>query len=163
VKAVVDTNVAVAANGRDTHAGLPCQVACIEFLQKVVSAGSRHQMFLDDLGLILGEYRGRLNHRGAPGTGDIFYKFLHDHLYSARKVVRVSITPVNDETRGFDELPPNSFDKNDRKFLAVALVSSATVCNAVDTDWHEHSAFIAALGVTVNQICPEHGCAVQMV
>ncbi len=159
----MDTNVAVAANGRDTHASLRCQVACIEFLQKVVSTGPRYQILLDDLGLILGEYRGRLNHRGAPGTGDIFYKFLHDHLYSARKVVRVSITPVNDETRSFGELPPNSFDKNDRKFLAVALVSKADVYNAVDTDWHEHSAFVAALGVTVNQLCPEHSYAAKKV
>jgi hypothetical protein len=75
-----------------------------------------------------------------------------------RKVLLVSITPVDDETCGFAELPPNALDNSDRKFLTVALVAKTTICNALDTDWHESSIFIEALGVKVKQLCPEHGC-----
>ena len=32
---VVDTNVAMAANGRDTHADLECQLDCIEKLAAI--------------------------------------------------------------------------------------------------------------------------------
>jgi hypothetical protein len=37
----------------------------------------------------------------------------------------------DDEQTGFDELPVNSLDRSDRKFLAAALVSGATVINAI--------------------------------
>lgn len=157
--AVVDTNVTIAANGRDTHANFACQLACIEFLQELTSSKSDHQVFLDDCELILSEYRSYLNHKGAPGVGDQFYKFLHDNIYTGNKVLRIAITPSNDETRGFNELPINTIDKSDRKFLAVAVVANATIFNALDTDWHNKADFINAQGITVVQLCPEHGCA----
>lgn len=158
MRAVVDTNIAIAANGRDTHASFECQLACIEFLQELHSPKTQHQVFLDDRDLILEEYRTYLYHHGEPGVGDRFYKFLHDNIYMGIKVQRVCITPLDDETRGFNELPPNTIDKSDRKFLAAAKVANATIFNALDTDWHNHAAFIEVQGVTVEQLCPEHGC-----
>lgn len=132
---VIDTNVAIAANGRDT--------------QTVV---------LDKLGLMFEEYSRHLNYRGQPGVGDLFFKYLHDHKYAKGKIQLVTITHSSDETKGFDELPPNSLDKSDRKFLAAAQVSKADIVNALDSDWYEHRAFIATLGISVTQLCPEHGC-----
>lgn len=158
MRAVVDTNVAIAANGKNTHASLPCQLKCIELLQELSAGGRSHQICLDEGERILGEYRAYLNHSGEPGVGDSFYRFLHDHMYSRDRVMRVSITPVEDETKGFAELPPNDFDMSDRKFLAVAVKAKAAVVNAMDTDWHEQADFIAGLGVEVRQICPEYGC-----
>lgn len=158
MKAVVDTNVAIAANGRNTHASLECQYECIELLQKLTADGGRHQIYLDEGERILDEYRAYLYHRGEPGVGDSFYRFLHDHMYSENRVRRVAIAPIEDETRGFAELPPNGLDVSDRKFLAVALTAKATVVNAMDTDWHKQAEFIADLGVKVKQLCPEHGC-----
>lgn len=157
MKVVVDTNITIAANGRDTHASFKCQLACIEFLQELYSPKTSHQVFLDDRELILEEYRTYLYHKGEPGVGDRFYKFLHDNVYMENKVRLIPITPSEDETRGFAELPPNPIDKSDRKFLAVAIVASATIFNALDTGWHNNAAFINALGVTVEQLCPEQG------
>ena len=68
---VVDTNVAMAANGRETHADARCQLACVERL-KSLAAGE--VVAIDDRGLILHEYRGRLNLSGMPGVGDVFLK-----------------------------------------------------------------------------------------
>lgn len=157
-KFVVDTNVAIAANGRDTHASLPCQFACIGRLQEISSSKSKSQVLLDELGLILAEYSSYLYYRGQPGVGDSFYKFLHDNIYSGGKVSRVAITPSDDESRGFEEIPSNELDRSDRKFLAVAKVGNASIVNALDTDWHIHLEFVSSQGVHVEQLCPELGC-----
>lgn len=158
MKAVVDTNVAIAANGRNTHASLQCQLTCIELLQKLTAKGSRHQICIDMGERILDEYRAYLYHRGEPGVGDKFFRYLHDHMHTGTKVRRVAITPVEDEARGYAELPPNDLDMSDRKFLAVAVVAKAAVVNAMDTDWHEQALFIAGIGLEMKQLCPEHGC-----
>ena len=157
---VVDTNVAIVANGRDTHASLACQYACTVFLEGLVAPRKRTYIVLDEPGLIFGEYSDYLSYKGQPGVGDMFFKYLHDHMYLNKKVRRVSITQIDDEGRGFNELPPNSVDMNDRKFLAAAVVASAEIVNALDTDWHEQVEFIVGLGVNVQQLCPEHGCHV---
>ena len=160
MKVVVDTNVAISANGRNTHASLACQYACIEFLEGIVSPNKRTQIVLDELELIFTEYRDYLHYKGQPGVGDIFFKYLHDHMYLGKKIKLVPITPITDEARGFNELLPNSVDKSDRKFLAAAVIAGARIVNALDTDWHQEIAFVASLGVKVHQLCPEHGCNV---
>lgn len=90
--------------------------------------------------------------------GDVFFKYLHDNMYLGKKIRLVSITPIADEKRGFNELPANSVDKSDRKFLASAVTANAKIVNAVDTDWHEQIAFVTGLGVNVQQLCPGHAC-----
>ncbi|MEX5571140.1 hypothetical protein Q1J55_25340 [Pseudomonas syringae] len=155
---VVETNVAIAANGRGTHANLECQLACVVFLSDVVSKQSI--VAIDDIGLMLDEYAKHLSYKGQPDVGDEFFKYLHDHQYYADRVLRVSITPNDMERSGFDELPPNSMDPSDRKFLAVARKSGAKVFNALDTDWHENIKDIEAMGVAVEQLCPAHGCKI---
>lgn len=160
MKVVVDTNVPIAANGRNTHAGPGCQVRCIEFLQHLASERSKVVVALDEGELLLNEYRRYLNYRGQPGVGDIFFKFLHDHMYGRNRIHLVQITGIADEGRGFDELPVNELDPSDRKLLAVAVVANADVVNALDTDWFEQADLLALLNVPVQQLCPEHGCAV---
>ncbi|GFM67109.1 hypothetical protein VRB50_19815 [Pseudomonas poae] len=155
---VVETNVAIAANGRGTHASLECQLACVVFLSDVVSKQSI--VAIDDIGLMLDEYAKHLSYKGQPDVGDEFFKYLHDHQYYPDRVLRVSITPNGMERSGFDELPPNSMDPSDRKFLAVARKSGAKVFNALDTDWHENIKDIEAMGVAVEQLCPAHGCRI---
>ena len=151
---VVDCNVAVVANGRDTHANRDCQLACISKLERVVK---RHRVVLDEGGLIFKEYQGRLNFSGQPGIGHMFFKHLSDYQYNynRKRVSRVTITPSGAD-RGFAELPPNFLDPADRKFLAVAVVAKAPILNATDSDWNEHVDLLDSLGVTVVQLCPEY-------
>lgn len=157
---VVETNVPIAANGRETHASLACQYTCTEFLEKLASPKSNTSIILDEQGMILDEYRHYLNYKGQPGVGDMFFKYLHDHMYLDKKVKLVPISPITDETRGFSELPVNPIDKSDRKFLAVAIVANANIINAMDTDWHEKAVFVDLMKIKVQQLCPEHGCSV---
>jgi hypothetical protein len=153
---VVDSNVAIVANGKNTHASLKCQYECVEFLQRITATTSRDVVLLDQLGLILREYRAYLAHRGQPGVGDAFYRYLHDHVHEGRRVMEVSITEVKDQRRGFEELPVNEVDPSDRKFLAVAVVSRGVVVNATDGDWNEQLELLDQLQVKLRQLCPEH-------
>jgi predicted nucleic acid-binding protein len=159
MKLAIDTNVPIAANGRDTHAEAACQLRCVELLERIANGQCGAVVMLDSGGLVLNEYTSYLNYRGQPGVGDLFFKFLHDHMYVVGKVQLVQISPTEDTSRGFEELPVNRLDPSDRKFLAVAVVSGADVVNALDTDWHEQRALLTELGLTVQQLCPEYGCA----
>ena len=150
---VVDTNVAVVANGRNTHADIRCQRTCV---QKIISLMKGGIIALDDTGLIINEYKNHLNFFGSPGVGDTFFKFLFDRQHACRRVRRVAITSCCDERRGFGELPENELDPSDRKFLAVAVVSGAAVVNATDSDWNEQRALTDSLGVAVEQLCPQY-------
>ena len=150
---VVDTNVAVVANGRVTNADKSCQLACVERLECVTE---REVIAIDNGGEILEEYARQLSYSGHPGVGDKFFKYLLDYQYQSHRIQRVSVTPSDDDERGFEELPANQFDRSDRKFLAVALVANAIVLNATDSDWEEDATLMNTLGVRVDQICPQY-------
>lgn len=152
---VVDTNVAVVANGRrdETNADADCQLSCIEMLRTVAA---EDVVAIDNCGLILHEYKNRLDFSGRPGVGDFFFKHVWDHQYQDGRVQRVVVTPCDDDRRDFEELPENDFDRSDRKFLAVAVVARALVLNATDSDWREQQALMDRLGVDVRQLCPQY-------
>lgn len=150
---VVDTNVAVVANGRQTHADLRCQKLCVEKLRSVVAD---EVIAIDDKGEIFQEYKRHLNFSGMPGVGDMLFKHVFDYQYRGDRVRRTPITHSADDGRGFEELPENTLDPADRKFLAVAVVADAVVLNATDSDWVEHKVLTETLGVQVEQLCPEN-------
>ena len=150
---VVDTNVAIVANERGTHADERCQLACVE---KLASVMQQDLVAIDDGRAILAEYRGYLQPSGMPGTGDMFYKHVLNFLHQSDRVRMVAVTPSKDPGRGFEELPENTFDPSDRKFRAVAVVAKAVVLNATDSDWGEHEALMDRLGVEVSQLCRQH-------
>ena len=150
---VVDTNVAIVANGRATHADAQCRLTCVERLLSVIEDD---MVAIDEDGHILDEYGRHLSHSGAPGVGDAFFKHVFDYQYQSRRVRRVVVTLCDDQRRGFQELPQNTFDPSDRKFLAVAVTARAVVLNATDSDWCQHKKLMNTLNVKVCQLCPQH-------
>ncbi len=151
---VVDTNVAVVANGGNENIDFKCQLSCVEKLQEVVE---RETVAVDERGLIIEEYRNHLSLSGKPGVGDMFFKYLWDnqHLPNGR-VRRVVITPSEDDRRSFEELPRNNFDPSDRKFLAVAVKANAVVLNATDSDWRQQDSLMKRLCLKISQLCPHY-------
>ena len=148
---VVDTNVAIVANGRETNADPQCQLSCIERLRSLAKS---EVVAIDDGGLIFAEYKSRLHFSGMPGVGDAFLRHVFNNQYQNDRVRRVVVNRSGDDRRGFEELPENTFDRSDRKFLAVAMVAQAVVLNATDSGWAEHGALMNRLGVEVTQLCP---------
>ena len=150
---VVDTNVAIAANSREAHADEECQLACVQELRSLIE---REVIAIDDRGRVLDEYRKHLSFSGMPGVGDMFFKHVFNHQSQDKYVRRVAVTPTEDTGRGFGELPKNTFDPSDRKFLAVAVAAEAVVLNATDSDWDEQRPLMDELGVEVRQLCPRY-------
>lgn len=151
---VIDTNVGICANGRKTHASLRCQLACIDFLESYQTL----HIALDNQDLIMSEYENHFYHKGEPDMGDAFFKHLYNNQYNSDKIQCVPITSINDEQRGFEELPENQLDKSDRKFLATAFVAQAIIVNATDSDWLEQKVLLEKLQIEVKQLCSEHSC-----
>ena len=149
---VVDTNVLIVANGNNEQADPECELACIEALEGAKTG--KQTVLIDASNLIMDEYSRHCSYSGSPGVGDMFFKFLHDYQHSAKNVIRVSIQETPDEDGGFANLPPNNFDRDDRKFLAVAKAGDGRVVNATDSHWSEHAAFIDSIGVQVLELCP---------
>ena len=147
---VVDTNVGIAANG-DAKVDLACQLACVERLERAMTNGV---VAVDDGGRIFDEYGAHFSFSGAPGIGHVFFKHVYDRQYHGAKVRRFAITPSKDDGRGFEELPENTFDPSDRKFLAVAVVAKAVVVNATDRDWSQAGDLMRQLDVEVEELCP---------
>ena len=148
---VVDTNVAIVANGDADQADNQCFEACVRRLESLIV---KETIAIDDKNLILFEYGRRLDFAGQPGVGDMFFRYVFDNQYWDDRIRRVTITPSENERRSFEELPENTFDPADRKFLAVAVVAKATVLNATDSDWKESKDLMDQLGVKVEQLCP---------
>jgi predicted nucleic acid-binding protein len=150
-KKVIDSNVAIVANGHSPQASIDCELACVELLERC-----EHLLIcLDQTSLIMDEYAKHLSYAGNPGVGDKFFKYLHDNQYAEKNIELVTINQVADDQRGFAELPKNNFDPSDRKFLATAVSAGAHVVNATDSDWAEQQELMNQLNITVQQLCPD--------
>ena len=151
---VVDTNVAIVANGDNQEVDCECQLNCVEKLEDLVKQGC---VVVDEGGEIFEEYREYWEQGNIPGIGHVFFKHVWDNQHSPNgHVQRVVITPSDDTEKGFEELPKNDFDPSDRKFLAVAVKANAVVLNAVDSDWKEQAPLMRRLCVEVCQLCPQY-------
>ena len=150
MRRVVDTNVAIVANGRETNASIDCRLAAVEFLNALLASG---QVILDLGGEIQEEYR-YLNPKGEPGVGDRFYRTI---LQSAPKHVE-RIELEKNAAGDFSDFPTDpalaAFDRSDRKFAAAARKAKVPVANATDRrSWHVHHTALAANGIDVEFIC----------
>ncbi|MDE0089565.1 MAG: hypothetical protein OXU23_27870 [Candidatus Poribacteria bacterium] len=71
---IVDTNVAVVANGQSPQASSNCVDTCINRLEGIIRG--EEKLVLDDMWTILGEYIRNLRSSGEPGAGDRFLLWL---------------------------------------------------------------------------------------
>jgi hypothetical protein len=160
VQVVVDTNVAKVASRHAPQADEACVDACIQALAEIAGSGG---LVIDESGEILNEYLLGLGHSGRPGAGEAFVKWVFDHQHQPACCIRVSITRrAQPGWREYEEVPDDprlqTFDRNDQKFVAAARACSgtATILNAVDSDWCLAEVVLAGHGVRVHQLCPQH-------
>ena len=154
---VIDTNVAVVANGKHDAASNNCFSACIDALL----AARNDIVLIDDNFLILEEYKNNLSFSGQPGMGDAFFKWLWSNQANTVYCKQVSVTPADCIDRVFEEFPNDvdlkGFDRSDRKFVAVAIASGDVprILNAADTDWWIFREPLARHGVQVQFLCED--------
>ena len=157
---VVDTNVLCVAEGVPGAWPDTCVLACVRYLRELQASGS---VVIDDADRILSEYAGALSAvgRGQPGVGRRFLLWLYQRRGDVAHCEVVRITPSPDDDGDFIEFPSDealaNFDRDDRKFVATAMVSSREpeVVNATDSDWWDHREALMRNGVTVRFLCHE--------
>lgn len=152
---VVDTNVLVAANGREAdHATPECILRCE---RRLVAIRTGERIALDTNYEILNEYFHKQNRSGQPGPGDAFAKWAFDNQWIAERCDLIEITPLGDGS--YLEFPTDprlsQFDLDDRKFVAVSIIhpERPPILNAVDSDWDDFLGPLAESGVTVHAVC----------
>jgi len=151
IRRVVDTNVAIVANGRsDSNASIECHLAAIEFLNEMATNGC---VIVDLDGEIQEEYRKHLKPSGQPGVGDRFYQLIL--LSSPLRVQRIALP--RHSTGEYVDFPTDPalapFDPSDRKFAAAAKKSSCPVVNATDSDWLSYESVLRSHGIRVQFLC----------
>jgi len=151
---VVDTNVAVVADGRGS--GSPsCVTACVRRLREVERSG---KIVVDNTWEIIREYLRNLQHSGRGQVGHHFLMWVLDNQRNAGRCIFVTITPH--AIRGFAEFPDDprlaGFDQADRKFVAVARVHEdrPPILQALDSEWWGYRQVLLDNGVTVEFLCP---------
>jgi hypothetical protein len=147
---VVDTNVAIVANGRETNAAPSCRLHAIETLGHLLEEG---RIIVDVAGEMLAEYRRYCDPKGQPGVGDRFFREVLMNYVS--KVERI---PLEKHADGrFVDFPDDpeleGFDPDDRKFAAAARKMAVPVLNATDSDWLTFQQSLLKHGIKVEFVC----------
>ena len=154
---IVDTNVAVVANGQSPQASPNCVDTCINRLEGIIRG--EEKLVLDDRWIILSEYIRNLRSSGEPGAGDRFLLWIL--MNKDEQCDLVSIMSVDGSENEFEEFPDDpaldSFDPDDRKFIAVACAhpEKPPILQAVDSQWLDFRNAFRRNGVTVEFICED--------
>jgi len=149
---VVDTNVAVIANGRGTNAHPSCQLKAIKALREVLTS---HTVVIDIAGEMLSEYRRYCDPKGQPGVGDRFFREIIMNYSTRIRRIDLPKTSKGDFVDFPNDPRLSGFDWSDRKFAAASRQQSAPVLNATDSDWLIHRRTLKQHGIDVLFLC---GC-----
>lgn len=160
MKAVIDTNVLLVANGQHADVSPDCVEKCVH---RLVAMQKQGVAVVDDGYRILGEYQGKTHPNQPKGTGDVFLKWLLRNVGNRVRVEQVRLTET--ATDEFTEFPEPAlqarFDAPDRKFAAVAYAhpDKPPIWQATDCKWLDWWPALAAKDVHVDFLCPEDACA----
>lgn len=159
MRAVIDTNVLLVANGQHDGVSDDCVRACVAHLQVVQKSGI---VVIDDNHRILGEYKNNLNRRGQPQVGDVFLRWLLQNVSNSSHVEQVALTEKTENC--FEEFPgpelEPKFDAPDRKFAAVANAhpQKPPISQAADCKWLDWWQALRNKGIEVKFLCPDDIC-----
>ena len=155
---IVDTNVAVVANGKSAQASQECVETCIHRLQGIIRGETK--LVLDNKWAILREYMQNLQSNGAD-AGDRFLAWCLRNWRNLEQCDLTSITSLEGSETNFEEFPKDpeleNFDPDDRKFVAVAHKHSEKppILQAVDSQWLDFRDVLLQHGVRVEFICED--------
>lgn len=160
MKVIVDTNVAVVANQEAPQASESCVQQCAKMLHQVTKTGV---LVIDDGWRIINEYKRNLRQSGQPGVGDFFCKWVLTNWSNPSRCETIPITqqPDSYDPTDFVEFPNDpelkTFDRSDRKFVAVALTHPEVppILIARDRGWRNHQAVLERHGIKLHFLCPD--------
>ena len=151
-QAIIDTNVAVVANGQNKDVQQSCIDACILFL---TTARTDKIILLDEGDEIREEYARALVDARPHQLGMQFLVHILRNQFDTKFVKNIQLLKNADgEFYDFPETPSlDKFDRSDRKFAALARKTKTAVTNATDSDWVDHHTALKKEGIDVNFLC----------
>ncbi|MCK9504771.1 MAG: hypothetical protein M0Q95_11390 [Porticoccaceae bacterium] len=159
MRAVIDTNILLIANGQHGDVSPECVTECVNLLQAMQANGT---VVIDDGYRILGEYQHKTRLNPPKGVGDVFLKWLLRNAGNPVHCAQVAITEsAVDE---FAEFPVPTlqpmFDAPDRKFAAVANAhpDKPPVWQGADCKWLDWWPHLQMAGIGVEFVCPNDAC-----
>lgn len=145
MKYILDTNVLVAANRRDSSCSMECSVKSAQRLEELLE----DTLVLDLLYAVRTEYQRYANPKGAPGAGDRFL----------REALRRSPYYVNADLEAIHAAVPErleDFDANDLKWIGLYnLAAAQRIINSTDSDYLHRQEDFEAEDILVENIHPE--------
>lgn len=159
MRAVIDTNVLLVANGQHADVSADCVIECVKRLQAMQRSGVT---VIDDGFRILGEYQQKTQLLPPKGVGDLFLKWLMRNAGNSARVEQLTLTETAEHC--FVEFPDATlellFDAPDRKFAAVAHAhpEKPPVWQAADCKWLDWWQSLQAKGIAVDFLCPDDAC-----
>jgi len=160
MKAVIDTNVLLVANGSHRDVSPACVETCVK---RLVAMKDQGVTVIDDGFRILGEYQHKTKLNPAKNPGDVFLKWLLREMNNPRRVHQVPLTETH--ANRFAEFPDPAleaaYDPPDRKFAAVANAHAEKppIWQAADCKWLDWWQPLNTCGVRVEFLCPEDACS----
>lgn len=154
---VIDTNVWITVDkivdiGTMSKTELDCIEACRNWLRNF--AASEDKLVVDGVASrkILNEYRKNLRQQGLARN------LLNQLERKPRE--RIIDIDISFDVDGHAIVPPELrvADKNDRKFIAVALAHNPTppIIDATDTDWEKEKSRLIEHRIIVQELCPDY-------
>ncbi len=156
MRAVVDTNVLLVADGEHKDVSPDCVSSCVDGLEGLKNQGI---VVIDDDYHLIGEYLHKTDTRRGKGVGAAFLKWLLQNQANPAHVERVHITETAPDH--FEEFPDpaleSAFDPPDRKFVAVANAhpDKPPIWQATDSRWLDWWPTLAGYGLRVEFLCRE--------
>jgi hypothetical protein len=152
VRVVIDCNVLIAANRRETTASLSCSAACA---RQLLDTTDNDVLLEDRTALIWEEYKRYCNFSGQPGPGDRFFLWFVRNRWTPERVHQVDIGADDDEIEAHIPDPLRNFDRSDRKWIVTYMHGAGeALYNALDSDWSESAKELSDAGVNVVELCP---------
>ena len=159
MKAVIDTNVLLVANGNHAEVSDACVAACVQRLQAMQARGT---VMIDDGYRIVSEYLNKNRPKVQKGAGHVFLKWLLQNSANPGRVHLVPLTELGADR--YAEFPDAAlepqFDAPDRKFAAVANAhpDKPAVWQAADSKWLDWWPALDVKGVRVDFLCADDAC-----
>lgn len=156
MRAIVDTNVILVANGAHDDVTDECRDACAEMLLALTRGG---RVLIDDANEIVDEYLHKSEPHKGQRLGDAFLKWLLNNQGNRNRVERVPLTrTAGGSYAEVDALEvPLTLDPSDLKFVAVAAAAnqSTPILQASDSKWLDWWPELSMVGIEVKFLCPD--------
>lgn len=148
---VVDSNVWIMMDQLNAPNGVErnCVIACIQWGERFNS--NQDHIVVDYTWKILSEYRENIR------KGSLAERYLNELL--SQPITRIHFVSIQFDHDNIAIVPPEVAiqDKNDRKFIAVALAHDPIppIVDATDTDWAKEHEKLVEYGLIIHELCPD--------